>query len=206
VETSEAKAERLWGEVKELNKKVDDAFDDLKAKGVVFDEKDEKKREELKKRIAAGDIAAQEELQKLEARMVEKAKRDHPELSKEFGEMEKLLKERDKAFKEYIEAEKKSGKYSATELEKAEKDYEEKTKELTSKDQETAKKTAQSDVDYYGGKLKDAQKKQQAGAGAAQLEEKTAKLAVIDVSQAEDKSPPHTPQKPSAVGIEIRGD
>ncbi len=193
VETPEQQVERLWNDVKEMNKKIDSAFDDLKAKGVVFDEEDEKKREELKKRIAAGDFAAQQELQKLEAQMVEKAKRDHPELSKEIGEVEKLLKEREKVFKEYIEKAKELGTKSADDIKRDEKAFKESEEQLKKEGDTASILESIERLEKQHKELKQAQKPDY---------ERT-RLPVADAAQAESKQPASSP--PIVAKVSERG-
>jgi hypothetical protein len=104
-DSPQQKMAKLWAEVAEANKKVDDYFGFLKEKGVDFDDADEKRRKDLQERLKANphDLEAQKELAALENRMlteaepqIEKIAKTDPEVAERKKEVEPVISERDK--------------------------------------------------------------------------------------------------------------
>ncbi len=71
AETPQQKVDRLWGEIKESNKKIDKAMEELEANGAITPE-EKKRREELKERAEKGDLEAMRKLAQSDRSVLER--------------------------------------------------------------------------------------------------------------------------------------
>lgn len=100
-ETPEQRASRIWGEIKELNRKIDRSFEELEAAGANISPEEKKKRADLRAKIEAeGDpkarIEAIRELATLDRSILERIKKERPDLARQIDEvMMPVIRKRD---------------------------------------------------------------------------------------------------------------